>query len=282
MLSLLESFLILTNTTLAKSTLKKWIGKIHLWIGLITGLVVFLVSISGSIYVFKDELFNLIHQDIVYNTSTNLEQKSFSEINDIALKELGEDCRFKYIATYKNLNKNWVFHTRKFNKEGFTYFDKIVYKKTAYINPYTGDVAGVIDNEIAFFDLVMAFHWGLLLGSVGEQIVRWSVLLFVVSLISGLIIWWPKKWKALKNAIKIRFSARWRRINYDSHRVSGFYMFPIALIIAVTGLVWGFDWVSDLVYTSAQLSTAKPEKEVFESFKKLAQVCFRVFLFKNQ
>ncbi|WP_338077286.1 PepSY-associated TM helix domain-containing protein [Chryseobacterium taklimakanense] len=41
-----------------KSQLKKWVGKLHLWFGLSVGLIVFIVSITGALYVFK-EVYNM-------------------------------------------------------------------------------------------------------------------------------------------------------------------------------------------------------------------------------
>ena len=37
-------------------TLKKNIGFLHLWLGLASGLIVFIVALTGSILVFEDEL----------------------------------------------------------------------------------------------------------------------------------------------------------------------------------------------------------------------------------
>jgi uncharacterized iron-regulated membrane protein len=40
-------------------------------------------------------------------------------------------------------------------------------------------------------------------------------------------------------------------VNYDLHNVLGFYAFSIALILALTGLVWGFQWYAKGVYSVA-------------------------------
>jgi uncharacterized iron-regulated membrane protein len=41
---------------------KKTIGKLHLWLGLSTGLIVFIVSITGAMYVFKEEIQGIIRK----------------------------------------------------------------------------------------------------------------------------------------------------------------------------------------------------------------------------
>jgi uncharacterized iron-regulated membrane protein len=70
-------------------------------------------------------------------------------------------------------------------------------------------------------------------------------------LISGIILWWPKNKAAAKQRFSIKWSARWRRKNYDLHNVLGFYATWIAIILVVTGLVWGFQWFATGLYTIA-------------------------------
>jgi uncharacterized iron-regulated membrane protein len=67
-------------------------------------------------------------------------------------------------------------------------------------------------------------------------------------MITGLILWWPKNKAAAKQRFSIKWSARWRRKNYDLHNVLGFYMTWAAIFIALTGLVWGFEWFAKSVY----------------------------------
>ena len=50
--------------------LKKAAALIHLWLGLISGIIITIVAITGCIYVFEEELFNFFHQDIVYTKAT--------------------------------------------------------------------------------------------------------------------------------------------------------------------------------------------------------------------
>lgn len=69
-------------------------------------------------------------------------------------------------------------------------------------------------------------------------------------LLTGIILWWPKN----KNARKQRFKLAWKsssskkRKNYDLHNVFGFYASSLALMIALTGLVWGFEWFAKSTY----------------------------------
>jgi uncharacterized iron-regulated membrane protein len=65
---------------------------------------------------------------------------------------------------------------------------------------------------------------------------------------TGIILWWPKIKGALKQRFSIKWNAKWRRVNYDLHNVLGFYMMWIAILIACTGLIFGFQWFAKSAY----------------------------------
>ena len=90
----------------------------------------------------------------------------------------------------------------------------------------------------------------LLLGEVGNQIVGYGTLIFLVMLISGIVLWWPKNKAALKQRYKFSWktTTRWKRKNYDLHNVLGFYTSWIVVFMAITGLVWSFQWFDKGLY----------------------------------
>ncbi|WP_373399800.1 PepSY-associated TM helix domain-containing protein [Algoriphagus halophilus] len=85
---------------------------------------------------------------------------------------------------------------------------------------------------------------------IGQPVVASFTLIFLFMVISGLILWWPKKRSNLKQSLKIKWSGRWRRKNYDLHQVLGFYVMIFAFVFAVTGLVWGFSWFRSGLYSA--------------------------------
>jgi uncharacterized iron-regulated membrane protein len=122
------------------------------------------------------------------------------------------------------------------------------YYDIVYLNPYSGDVLKVKDMEKDFFHIVLDGHFYLWLpAEIGQPVAASATLVFVVMLITGLILWWPKK-NGRRQRFTIRWNAKWRRRNYDLHNVFGFYVLSIALILALTGLVWGFQWFANGVY----------------------------------
>jgi uncharacterized iron-regulated membrane protein len=77
-----------------------------------------------------------------------------------------------------------------------------------------------------------------------------SALVFCFLLISGLVLWFPKKLKYLKQALTIKTSAKWARLNYDLHNTLGFYTCLVLFFIAVTGLYITYPWMKNALIVS--------------------------------
>lgn len=251
-----------------KRTTKYWIGQIHLWLGLTTGLVVLIVSITGCLYVFQKEISEAVHKDKYFVTPSSAPVLPASVLLHNAQAALGPEMPINTMIAYKRPDRSVEFMTYRSNDSAATYFGVFVYFKSVFVNPYTGAVLGVRDYRSDFFNVVKFIHWSLLLNTkYGQPIVGISTLIFVLMLISGLILWWPKKWNraAIKKSFTINWKASFKRVNYDSHNVPGFYTLIPALIISLTGLVFAFEWFEGLVYAAASGSTTPPAQVVVES-----------------
>ena len=82
----------------------------------------------------------------------------------------------------------------------------------------------------------------------GKLIVGISTLLFVFVLVSGVVIWWPRTRKALRNSLKLPVRKGWRRFCYGLHVAGGMYALILLLIMALTGLTWSFGWFREWFY----------------------------------
>lgn len=224
------------------SRFKQIIGFLHLWSGLISGLIVFVIAITGCLYTFKEEIQDMTQS---YRAVASLDQACLlpSELQKIAQAQL----------------PNKLLHAVKYNEPGksteviFYKFGESYYH-TIYLNPYTGEVLKVNDNNQGFFAFVMQGHFNLWLPlEVGQPIVSVAVLVFVFLLVSGIVLWFPEQKRFIKQSLTVAWnsSTRWKRKNYDLHVVVGFYLSIFALVLALTGLVWGFEWFAQGLYQSA-------------------------------
>ena len=236
------------------SIFKKWTGKLHLWFGLSIGLIIFIVSITGTLFVFKDEVENFIRKDVIYHNEQNIAQKQILPIR-VLEKAVDAQLKEKYKIHWVNVpidkKMSYQFYWYEHNTEAWNYFDEFPIYKVAYVNPYTGKVLRTYDEKNGFFSIVKSIHWSFLLKQDwGKYVVGIPVIIFVIMLISGIILWWPKN----KSARKQRFSFKWKNIknwkrkNYDLHNILGFYSSIFALIFSITGLFYAFFVVQAMIY----------------------------------
>ena len=244
--------------------IKKIIFQIHLWLGLLSGIVVFIVSITGSIYVFQPEITKWLRRDAIYNDYSNgksaLTQKQLWEI---ARSELPEGEAISWVNIYNDPRKNQIFYSYASNPDALTYFGFIDHYKALYINPYTGEVVKIYNEKTNFFNIVKFLHWSLLLEtSIGQPIVGWATIIFVILLITGLVLWWPRSFRSAKNIFLFKWkkTTGWYKKFYDLHNILGFWSFVGALIVALTGLVWAFKWFQAAVYVAAAGTTTPPSQ----------------------
>lgn len=254
-----------------KSKINRIITWLHLWLGLISGIIVVIVSLTGCLFTFQKEISDWVHKDAFF-VKPPTENASFLPVSSLeasAQRALGESRHINYITTYSDPNRAWEFMAYKpGNPNALTWPGTIDYYESAFVNPYTGAITGEINYVYNFFIVVKYIHWSLFLSSkYGQPIVGWGTMLFVVSLITGFIMWLPKRWnkKEKEKAFSISWKARWKRLNYDLHNVLGFYTITIALILGLTGMMYSFRWFNNAVYATAALSTKAPEYPTFTS-----------------
>ncbi|ACU02426.1 PepSY-associated TM helix domain-containing protein [Pedobacter heparinus] len=245
-----------------KSRTRKVAGFLHLWLGLASGLVVFILGVTGCLYVFQKEISDVIYSDQLYvKPPKNAVALPLTQLKQIAEKALNSPN--VTATTYADPEKAWEFmYYKAGNDRALTFFGTVEAYKSAFINPYTGQVTGIMDYEKNFFVIVKYLHWSLLLNTqYGQPVVGYSTLVFVIMLITGMILWWPKNLKRnnLNKSFKVKWKAKFKRLNYDLHNVPGFYAMLITLVLALTGMVWAMKWFQTLVYVVASQSITPPK-----------------------
>ncbi len=121
-------------------------------------------------------------------------------------------------------------------------------RASVYVDQYTGEIKGKYERAPFFTTMFRLHRW--LLDSMkpdaryllGQNDCGYATLMFVFVLISGIVIWWPRTKKVLKNSLKIVINKGWRRFCYDLHVAGGMYTLIFLLAMALTGLTWSFSW----------------------------------------
>lgn len=220
-------------------TFKKVNNWLHLWLGLGSGIIVFVVCITGCIWVFNEEITALLEPKTV------IEKQDKPVLLPSALSEIAKkqypDKKVSYVTYQQGRAVNIGVGGRRGGA-------------TLKVNPYTGEIISKKDRkegEVDFFRFILNGHRFLWMPvEIGRPVVNYATLIFVVLLITGLIWWYPKKWnkRTKDKSFKIKWNGSFKRVNLDLHNVLGFYSLLFALAIAMTGAVYGIKWYSESLY----------------------------------
>ncbi|WP_431294907.1 PepSY-associated TM helix domain-containing protein [Pedobacter sp. P26] len=226
-----------------KRDFKNTIRNIHLWLGLATGLVVFIISITGALYIFEEEIRDFTQKDFRY---VGLQEKPFIGLDKVisGFEKLSPKDELRLIRIEDALPNATVELT---SKKGKVY----------YFNPYNASLVKKGGED--WLQVVEHVHTSLLLGKTGKFIIEWSVVIFILMLITGLILWFPSQMRLLKQSLTIKRKASFKRLNYDLHNVLGFYASVILLITALSGLYFAFKEVKNAAsfFTGSKLGQGK-------------------------
>jgi uncharacterized iron-regulated membrane protein len=250
------------------SFVQKWSARLHLWFGLSVGLIVFIVSLSGTMYVFKDEIQHQLRKETMFVKAETIMQKplSLETLKEKVTLEVHGKYPISSVEIHLAKNRAYEFLYYEKDKKAWNYFDEVKINKLVYVNPYTGEILGMYNEKYDLFPILKSIHWSLLLkADWGKYVVGIPVILFIIMLITGIVLWWPKNKKARKGRFGFDWKnvKTWKRKNYDLHNILGFYASFIALLMSITGIYFAYPWVKNTFNLALSGSTELPkEKEV--------------------
>lgn len=219
--------------------MKKITNKIHLILGLGSGLVVFIVAITGCLWVFREEIKTITQEEIIIEKS-----------NDDFLR-ITEAEKIAHSVYPNKLIHGILYDDTSEPIEAIFYQAEPLFYSSVFIHPTKGDILKTENHLTGFFAFVLDGHIHLWLPeAIGTQIVKWSTVLFLLLVISGIYLWWPRNKKNKKQRFKFdwKASTKWKRKNFDLHSVVGFYICIFALIFIITGLIMAFPVVNEMAY----------------------------------
>lgn len=269
--------------------IRKFFNDIHLWGGLISGIVVFIVCFTGTIYVYNTELREAAIPQYyrVDEAGTKLSADSLLELAKPHIEGKVIGVKIPYAA---NATTAILYSKAEKKSEKQSAQEPVVVKgntdstqakiaevkaepkkagppqgggrrrsNQVMVNPYTGDVIGDASDEktrtAEFMGVMFSLHRWLMLNEIKEPIFEgienrklgsWisgtATLLFLLGVLSGLVIWFPKKMRSWKKGFNIRWSANWKRVNHDLHNTLGLYTWIFLFLMSVTGPFWSFEW----------------------------------------
>ncbi|QMV18496.1 hypothetical protein GOB94_07210 [Granulicella sp. 5B5] len=234
--------------TLRDHPRKLWIRRalfqIHLWAGVVLSLYLIVISLSGSVLVFEDEL-----------TGTTLPHGlSAFDANHVATIP-------QVVAAFHKQHHDADIDLITVPTKTVPAFQLNVHfpggQAIHFVaDPLTGQsykqgrtwVQWVHDLHVS---LLLNENYGMQVNAVGA-----AVLLLLV--LTGVVLWWPGL-RAWTRGLRVNFQANWRRINFDLHNAIGFWTLTLVFWWAFSGVYFGFyRQVAAVVNAVAPLRNMRP------------------------
>lgn len=271
---------------------RKLFNDIHLWLGLASGIIVIVVCLSGTLYVFNTEVKEMASPEL-YKAGriAGAVALPIEELIGKVKANTGGKVVSIRIPSDPNRTYQFMVKMKEEKKEGEA-AKALVKEKgdkgkagkdkptegkrpSAFaVNPYTGEVIGNISETktatASFMKTMFSLHRWLLLDKIekpifgelenrklGSYISGAATILFTLGVITGMIIWFPQRLKSWKQGLKVKWTGSWKRTNHDLHNSLGFYACIFLFLMGITGPQWSFPWYREALRKT--LGTYQPE-----------------------
>ena len=218
----------------------------HFYAGLFVLPFIVVLSVTGSIYLFKPQI-------------DRWEERSF-----LALGTDGAVSADAQLAAAQAANPNMRFEAYRLPRAagdaamiafGLPGGDQ----RQVFVSPQ-GRVLGAFNRDARMSETVARIHGTLLLGEWGDRLVELAASWTIVMILTGLFMWWPRPLRAA-GTLWPRLSLRGRALLKDLHRVAGFWVAGLVLVMLASGLPWAGTWGGAFKWARTELGLVDGPQE---------------------
>lgn len=188
-----------------------------------------ITCLTGSLIVYKPEIERLSLGPVSHLVPTaDRTTVSLQSAYDI-VKQRRPECKIVQAYLHAEPELAWSFDLNC----------KAHGRIVVYIDKYRGNITGEDHFQGKWTQWIYDLHVRLLSGTTGETVNGIGALLLVILASTGLVVWWPgvTLWRS---GLRFEWRARWRRKNYDFHRLTGFFASLLLMFVALTGAYFAF------------------------------------------
>jgi uncharacterized iron-regulated membrane protein len=219
--------------------------QVHLWIGLAIGLYVVVLSVTGSVLVYRNELDRaLATPHAVFDETARA--MSADELRQVAARAYpgwtvagvteGRTTR----RPAGQGGRGGRGGNRPPDPTAAVTLQRGEERKDRLFDPYTGTDLGDSTTQGQLFILwLVRVHDELLLDRPdGPWWNGFLSLVFTVLVVTGAVVWWPgvSRWR---RSLTIKWRSGWRRFNWDLHSALGFWLLGFMLMWGISGWYLG-------------------------------------------
>ena len=223
----------------------KFFRKIHLWLSVPFGVIITLICFSGAMLIFEHEITRALQHDVYYVTEVKKRPLPMAEIVEAVGRTLPDSVSVTGVTVFADKDRTYQVSLSSSRRA------------SVFVDQYSGRITGKYE-RIGFFTKMFRLHRYMLDSAnpreegikAGKWLVGVSTLVFVVALITGIIIWWPRVTKGgLRRSLSISLSNGWPGFWKGLHVAGGMYVVVFVLAMALTGLTWSYQWYRTAFYT---------------------------------
>jgi uncharacterized iron-regulated membrane protein len=226
------------------STLRSVLFWLHLTAGVICGVIIALLCLTGTALAFEKELIAWAERD-----ARRIEVPA-GDATRLGLDELAARLRAAFPDAKPG---NIVVSADPRTAVAFT----VNRTESYHANPYTGEVRRSASTGMANF-MQTTFELHRYIGFSGEKsrpngklVTGIANIAFCFLGLSGLVLWWPRSlsWRAFRPAIWFTQNSSARARDWNWHNTLGFWCAPVLITLTLTAMPISFRWAAELTYT---------------------------------
>ncbi|WP_083681471.1 PepSY domain-containing protein [Paenibacillus sp. FSL A5-0031] len=200
----------------------------HFYAGIIFAPFLIVLAFSGSVYLFKPQIEGYLYKDMLTVREVGTTKMPPEGIIEKTTKAypgtivssitLDDDPKSSYKMS---VSRNGT-------------------STTMYVDPYTGNVLGMMNSDKTFSAFFKKMHSELVIGGTfANRLVELAACWAIIMILTGLFLWWPRNKSAIWGTILPRLSKPGSRIFWrDLHAVPAFWISLVLLVIIAGGLPW--------------------------------------------
>ncbi|MAO96549.1 MAG: hypothetical protein CL803_09320 [Citromicrobium sp.] len=223
-------------------TIWRW----HFYAGLFVLPFVLLLSVSGSIYLFKPQIDRWEERDY---RGLSLEGAVSADRQLEAAEAAFPDASFNHYRLPEEPGDAAMVQMGL--PDGSL--------SEVFVSPQ-GQVLGTLDPAERISNAVSRFHGSLMMGDWGDRLVELAASWTIVMILTGLYLWWPRPFRAA-GTLWPRLSLKGRPLMKDLHRVTGFWLAGFVLVMLASGLPWAGTWGSAFKWARGELGLVEGVQE---------------------
>src|ERR1700677_1137584 len=206
-----------------KIWLRRALFQVHLWSGIALALYLLLMSVTGSVLVYRNELYRATAPRIIISSGSG-PRLTDDQLGQAAV-QLYPGYRVANIERARDLDQAVDVWLRRGDEVKKRFFD-----------PRTGsDLGSSVPTAFRLVSKLIDLHDNLLAGSTGRTVNGVGAFALLALAVTGLVIWWPgvKTWR---RSLTLHGGVGWRRWNWHLHSTIGFWSFAFTLVFALSGI----------------------------------------------